>query len=109
MFPWQNNPNNEGYTILLDKETALKKPVLMEYLYSENKTKFIPYIYMEWIHIHNNLNGMCPDFKKLIQGFVKSGYKAKGKGPKGYVDVDPNGGLIDCIWVHKDAKPLIAK
>jgi len=145
MYPWQNNPNNEGYTILLPKEDAMTKPkheilapvhsatlkqildviqeknivfkldvegaeckVLMEYLYTPKKLHFIPYIYMEWIHIHNNLNGMCPDvqFTQLIEGFEISEYSAMNLGADGYYPAEPRNDLIDVIWVHKDAKPL---
>ena len=38
-----------------------------------SKSKFVPYILMEWVNIKNNLFGMCPDSQTLIQ--VKSVFK----------------------------------
>jgi len=80
--------------------------ILTNYLFSKNKTKFIPYMYVEWVHIQNNLNSMCPDLNKLIQGFYQSGYKAMSKLKNDYVEIDPTKSRWDILWVHKNASPL---
>ena len=48
--------------------------VLRPYLSSAAKDTFIPYIFMEWMHVKNNLDNNCPDLAGLIAMFVENGY-----------------------------------
>ena len=48
--------------------------VLRPYLSLAAKDTFIPYIFMEWMHVKNNLDNNCPDLAGLIAMFVENGY-----------------------------------
>ena len=48
--------------------------VLRPYLSLAAKDTFIPYIFMEWMHVKNNLDNNCPDLAGLIAMFVEKGY-----------------------------------
>jgi len=79
--------------------------VLSEYLNSEKpKSKFIPYIHMEWSHCGHNAFGLCPDLNRLLQGFEKSGYRPVVGGTAGQdISTDDNARWTDILWRHKDA------
>ncbi|XP_023324026.1 uncharacterized protein LOC111698037 isoform X2 [Eurytemora carolleeae] len=49
---------------------------LVPYLTKKNKTKYIPYIMIEWVFISHNTDGYCPEVGILVQAFVDSGYYA---------------------------------
>ena len=47
--------------------------VLSPYLSSKMDT-FIPYIFMEWMHVRVNLDNNCPDLTGLVDLFDSNGY-----------------------------------
>ena len=49
--------------------------VLRPYLTSESThDTFIPYIFMEWMHVRGNLDNNCPDLGGLVALFETRGY-----------------------------------
>jgi len=93
--------------IKLDVEGAECK-VLSNYLNSdEHKTKYIPYIFLEWTHCANNHYDLCPDIDRLIEGFRKSGFRPVALGVAGTaseeLSTENHKNWMDMLWVHRDA------
>ena len=65
---------------------------------------FIPYIFMEWVHIRRNLNGRCPHHQDLENRLYKNGYVPKNP------DIILNKKFstdsktwIDVLWIHQES------
>ena len=68
--------------------------VLRPYLSSAAKDTFIPYIFMEWMHVKNNLDNNCPDLAGLISMFVENGYTPWNVNRK--TELDPASKIQGC-------------
>jgi FkbM family methyltransferase len=67
----------------------------------QNKVgKFIPYIFMEWIRIHEN----CPDFNNWIENFKLGGYILFDPGTMKKIKIEEVS--IELLWVHQSVMPL---
>ena len=100
--------------------------VLRPYLTSEsNPDVFIPYIFMEWMHVRNNLDNNCPDLGGLVALFESNGYYPVNPNTKKTLDVKGVfakqidgpfyvtvldylqwNGMDDLVWFHKNAQKL---
>ena len=49
--------------------------VLLPYLSQPVDDVFLPYIFMEWMHIKVNLDNNCPDLEGLINQLTRAGYR----------------------------------
>ena len=49
--------------------------VLLPYLSHPVDDVFLPYIFMEWMHIKVNLDNNCPDLEGLINQLTRAGYR----------------------------------
>ena len=49
--------------------------VLTPYLSQPVPDVFLPYIFLEWMHIKLNLDNNCPDLEGLITQLSRAGYK----------------------------------
>ncbi|XP_023320480.1 uncharacterized protein LOC111695393 [Eurytemora carolleeae] len=77
---------------------------LIPYLQTKIKSKFVPYILMEWIIVKDNRDGMCPDVQLLIQGFIDSGYHPADLVSMKKLNVLQQKSWNNVLWIHKDAK-----
>jgi len=78
--------------------------VLTKYMKNPKKTLYIPYIFMEWGRIAQNLAGNCPDLPVLVEGFVESGYSPCNAGdPSIKLKLEDLHGHENVFWVHTDA------
>ena len=49
--------------------------VLLPYLSQPVDGVFLPYIFLEWMHIRVNLDNNCPDLDGLIAKLTSAGYR----------------------------------
>jgi len=99
----------EEIIIKLDIE-GFECKVLEPYLSKPTQDVFIPYIFMEWMHIKLNLDDNCPNLENLVQLFTDLDYipwdaskriKLVAKNFRTWKKID------DVMWIHKDAKSLL--
>merc|ERR1712126_463625 len=70
--------------------------ILTPYLEKTVPNVFIPLIFMEFIHIQNNLDNNCPDFKYMTDLLIDSGYKAWNM--KEEFNITKNDIIVDILW-----------
>ena len=98
--------------------------VLNHYFSNPCEDIFIPYIFMEWIHVVNNMDNNCPDISTLVTHFIRNGYKPLNIGTKSQLTVSGiypkfsfmiiyrfhlehlKWKVIDVLWIHEEAKLL---
>ncbi|XP_023330591.1 uncharacterized protein LOC111702989 [Eurytemora carolleeae] len=76
---------------------------LIPFLQKKIKTKYIPYIIMEWQWITYNMMGLCPDIQPLIKAFLDNGYFPANVTTRHELDIETQKTWYDVLWVHQDA------
>ena len=83
--------------------------------------KFIPYIFIEWVHLPNN-EANCPMYNTWVENFVRGGYISLDPGGNNMilkptleglhyisgtmVEIQRENFYIDVLWVHKSVTNL---
>ncbi|XP_023348536.1 uncharacterized protein LOC111717259, partial [Eurytemora carolleeae] len=75
---------------------------LIPYLTNKNKSQYIPYVMMEWIHVSWNTDGYCPNVHVLIQAFQDAGYYPVGLNLR-KVSIADEKSWLNVLWVHNKA------
>ncbi|XP_023339522.1 uncharacterized protein LOC111709836 [Eurytemora carolleeae] len=75
---------------------------LLPFLERPEKTKYVPYIMMEWVIIRRNREGLCPNLKQLVKAFLQAGYFPVGMNLR-RVSLKTAKYWDDVIWVHQQA------
>merc|ERR1711860_6038 len=98
--------NEEIIIIKIDIE-GYECKALTHYLNTEKKSKFIPYIFMEFGMIQGKFaeHYNCPQFSQLLHGFVMSGYEPFGPNRTSIEDLSVYK-YVNLFWKHKAAKEV---
>jgi len=96
----------ETVVIKIDIE-GFECKALTNYFNMENKSKYVPYIFMEWEHIQSKFSRTynCPQFDTMVRGFVNSGYQAFGPNLTNVEDLSRKF-YRNIVWKHTSAKEI---